>query len=179
MVDELKSQIRRQIRNLKNNITFEEKLLRSAKIFDKLEQTPVFKNSNCVLFYWAMQDEVQTQDFILKYADKKQIILPSVKNDILVLKQYKGVDSLMIGEKYGIQEPDGEDFTDFDKIDLAIIPGIAFDKENNRMGRGKAYYDGLLPKLIAYKIAVCFDFQLIDAVPTDEHDVKMDEIITD
>lgn len=179
MINELKNQIRRQIRNLKNNITFEEKQLKSTKIFDKLELNPIFKNANCVLFYWAMQDEVQTQDIILKYADKKQIILPSVKNDILVLKQFEGISSLKSGEKYGIQEPDGDDFTDFDKIDLAIVPGIAFDKANNRMGRGKAYYDGLLPKLIAYKIAVCFDFQFIDTVPTDEHDVKMDEIITD
>lgn len=179
MINELKNQIRRQIRFLKNNISFEEKKIKSAKIFDKLEQNPVFKNSYCVLFYWAMQDEVQTQDFILKYAEKKQIILPSVKEDILILKQFNGIDSLKTGEKYGIQEPDGEAFTDYNKIDLVIVPGIAFDKAKNRMGRGKAYYDALLPKLNAYKIAVCFDFQLIENVPVDEHDIKMDEIITD
>ena len=172
-------QIRKQIRILKNNISFEEKQLRSAKIFDKLEQNPVFNNAKCILFYWSMPDEVQTHDFILKYAEIKQIILPSVQNSILVLKQFEGISGLKSGEKYGIQEPDGDDFTDFDKIDLVIVPGIAFDKDNNRMGRGKAYYDGLLPKLKACKIAVCFEFQLIDVVPTDEHDIKMDEIITD
>lgn len=179
MVNELKKQIRKQIREIKSQISFEDKLLRSAKIFEKLESNTAFQKAECLMFYWSMTDEVQTRDFILKWADKKVIILPSVQDDILVLRKFEGTDSLISGERYGIQEPLGEDFTDFDKIDVVIVPGIAFDIENNRMGRGKAYYDGLLPKLKAYKIAVCFDFQLINTVPTDEHDVKMNEIITD
>jgi 5-formyltetrahydrofolate cyclo-ligase len=179
MVNEHKKQIRKHIREIKSKISLAEKQLRSEKIFRKLENNTFFQKADCVMVYWSMEDEVQTQDFILKYAGKKEIILPSVQIEELVLRKFDGLESLKTGVKYGIQEPEGEDFIDFEKIDLVIVPGIAFDNENNRMGRGKAYYDGLLPKLNAYKIGVCFDFQLIDAVPTDEHDVKMNEIITD
>ena len=65
-----------------------------------------------------------------------------------------------------------------DKIDLVIVPGIAFDKQNNRMGRGKAFYDGILNKLSGVKVGVCFRFQIVENVPTDEHDIKMNYVIT-
>ncbi len=179
MIDEQKKQIRKEIKQLKSSISFDEKLQRSAVIFSKLEKINIFQKAKCVMLYWSMEDEVQTHDFIIKWTQHKEIILPSIQNDILVLKKFDGVESLKTGEKYGIQEPDGEIFTDFEQIDVVLVPGVAFDKENNRMGRGKAYYDKLLKRLRAYKIAVCFDFQLIDKVPTDKHDIKMDEIITD
>lgn len=178
MINELKKQIRKQIRVLKSQIPLEEKILKSHKIFEKLEQNIFFQNAGCVMLYWSMPDEVQTHDFILKWTKEKQIILPSVQNDILVLREFEGIENLGTGESYGIKEPVGEDFVDYQRIDLVIVPGIAFDKDNNRMGRGKAYYDGLLPKLNAYKIGVCFDFQIIETVPTDEHDIKMNEILT-
>ncbi len=69
-------------------------------------------------------------------------------------------------------------FEEVDKIDLIIVPGIAFDKSLNRLGRGKAYYDKLLKDSKAIKIGVCFDFQLLESVPVDKYDVKMDLIIT-
>ena len=179
MIDEQKKQIRREIKQLKDCISPEEKLKRSVVILSKLEKNRTFQNASCVMLYWSMEDEVQTHDFVIKWAAHKEIILPSVQNDVLALRKFEGIQRLKTGEKYGIQEPEGEDFIDIDRIDVVIVPGIAFDKENNRMGRGKAYYDRLLNKLKAYKIAVCFDFQLIENVPVDEYDVKMDEVITD
>ncbi len=179
MIDAQKKQIRKDIKQLKTAISLEEKLQRSKIIFLKLEQNKFFQQASCVMLYWSMNDEVQTHDFVIKWAAFKQIILPSVQNDELVLRKFNGMQSLKTGEKYGIQEPEGEDFDDFAKIDVVIVPGVAFDKSNNRLGRGKAYYDKLLNKMNAYKIAVGFDFQMIDHVPVDEYDVKMDEVITD
>ena len=78
-------------------------------------------------------------------------------------------------------EPQGKDFTELEKIDLAIIPGMAFDKEGNRLGRGKGYYDRLLQQLrdcTIYKIGICFDFQFLDHIPTEPHDIPVDEVIT-
>ena len=93
------------------------------------------------------------------------------------LRRYTGPADLALGA-YNIMEPTGELFVDYASIDLAVIPGVAFDREGNRMGRGKGYYDRLLPKLRStYKIGICLPFQLVERVPTDEHDVKMDEVI--
>ena len=68
---------------------------------------------------------------------------------------------------------------DESEIDLIIVPGVAFDRQLNRMGRGKGYYDRLLSTLQAPKIGICFDFQLQDTVPTESFDKKMDMIITE
>ena len=80
---------------------------------------------------------------------------------------------------FGILEPTGEVFSDYDNVDAAIIPGMAFDGHGNRLGRGKGYYDRLLPRLTkAYKIGVCFPFQYFDEIPSEEHDVVMDCVVS-
>ena len=81
--------------------------------------------------------------------------------------------------KLNIMEPDGEIFSDYSKIDLAIIPGVAFDHLKNRLGRGKGYYDNFLKNKFIFKIGVCFEFQLLDKIPTTNDDIKMDLIIYD
>ncbi len=129
--------------------------------------------------YWSMDDEVYTHDFILKWHNKKKIVLPVVKGNELELKSFSGLDNLIKGESYGIEEPSGDIFDQPEKIDLIIVSGIAFDKTNNRLGRGKAYYDKLLKSTKANKIGVCFDFQFLASIPVDKHDIKMDLVISD
>ena len=174
-----KDKIRREIKVLKNKISFEEKQKRSSIIFNKIEMLDVFQNAKTILLYWSMKDEVNTHEFIIKWANEKKILLPVVAGDILELKEFKGIDQLKQGEAFGISEPIGKIFREFSGIDLAIMPGIAFDKQNNRMGRGEAYYDKLLIRIPAYKIGVCFGFQLLDKIPINASDINMDLIITD
>ena len=76
---------------------------------------------------------------------------------------------------YNIKEPVGDIHEEI--IDLAIIPGIAFDKNNNRLGRGKGYYDKLLNKLNVYKIGIGYKCQIVDDIQTDKWDIKMEEVI--
>lgn len=125
-----------------------------------------------------MKDEVQTHSFIEKWRAEKKIILPVVIGDILELRLYSGPADLKPGP-YGISEPTGELFTDYSSIDIAIIPGVAFDLAGHRLGHGKGYYDKLLPQLTtATKIGICFPFQVVEEVPTEPFDRKMDIIIT-
>jgi 5-formyltetrahydrofolate cyclo-ligase len=77
----------------------------------------------------------------------------------------------------GIYEPVGEDYSPDKLINLIIVPGMAFDVNNNRLGRGKAFYDKFLSQTSACKIGVGFDFQLVDELPNTEKDIKMDEVI--
>ena len=82
----------------------------------------------------------------------------------------------MIGS-YNIIEPIGTPIP-ASEIDLIIVPGVAFDKSGNRLGRGKGFYDRLLHNLSAIKIGVGYDFQLIEKINTEPHDIAMDAIIT-
>jgi len=179
MIKEDKQTIRRHIREKKKQVSFKEKKIRSQKIWQKLEQNNVFKAANSLMLYWSMKDEVHTHDFIKKWYPEKQIILPAVNGDYLDLKIYQGPESMKKGASFGILEPAGKTFHDVQSIDLIIVPGVAFDRQKNRLGRGKAYYDKLLESYQGPKYGVCFDFQLITRVPADAHDIKMDSVITD
>lgn len=147
-------------------------------MLDKLEQLPVFTEAETVLLYHSLKDEVYTHEFVEKWKGSKTILLPIVSGDELELRRYTGKQDMTIGS-YGIEEPTGKLFTDFKSINLAIIPGVSFDSQGNRLGRGKGYYDRLLPKLSAYNIGICFSFQVSSYVPAEEFDRKMDAVLTD
>lgn len=149
----------------------------SADVLAALEAHPVFGAARIVLLYYSLKDEVDTHEFVRKWSGEKQILLPVVVGDELELRIYTGPQDLAHGA-YGIEEPTGELFTDYAAIDLAVIPGVAFDALGNRLGRGKGYYDRLLPQLTAYKVGICFPFQLVEEVPAEPFDISMDAIIT-
>lgn len=152
--------------------------LQSVNILAALEAHPAFRAANTVLLYHSLKDEVDTHEFIKKWSREKRILLPVVKGDDLELRIYTGPQDMKIGA-YGIEEPIGETFTDYAEIDFIAVPGVAFDREGNRLGRGKGYYDRLLPRIpSAFKAGICFPFQLIDQVPTEPFDICMDVIIT-
>lgn len=173
-----KKQLRKQIRERKKEFSLSEKIELSKPIFEKIEKEELFKKAKVVLLYYSMDDEVYTHDFVEKHYKTKTILLPCVDGDDLILRQYLGIESMKAGEQFGILEPVGKEFNDLEKIDLMIIPGVAFDEEKNRLGRGRGFYDRLLKTVNATKIGVCFDFQVVEQVPTEDFDVKMDVVIS-
>ena len=81
--------------------------------------------------------------------------------------------------KFGIEEPTGEPYDTPEQIELTIVPGVSFDRNGNRLGRGKGYYDRLLPQLRSYNIGICFGFQLSEEIPSEPLDRVMDEVWTE
>lgn len=150
----------------------------SAEILAALEAHPAFRAANTVLLYYSLPDEVDTHDFIGKWSTKKRILLPVVAGNDLELRVYTNPADLAVGA-YGIGEPTGALFTDYAAIDFIAVPGVAFDRNGNRLGRGKGYYDRLLPRIpAAYKAGICFPFQIVEEIPAEPFDIRMDEIIT-
>ena len=169
-----KQELRRYIRNQRD------RLHDSVQNQKPVPLIPRLANADTLLIYSALPDEVPTQSLIDELvAQGKTVLLPRVVNDTdMELRQYTGTQDLQVGA-FGILEPTGGLFTDYEKIDVAVIPGMAFDKEGHRLGRGKGYYDRFLRLLSnTYKIGICFSWQLVDEVPTDEHDILMDQIMT-
>ena len=171
-----KKELRAQIKALKKQHTKEQLLEQSEKILTKLEQHPDFINAEKIMLYSALPDEVQTQAFLEKWHLKKKIILPTVVGDDIIPVEYaKGTD-FAVGD-FNILEPQNEPY--HGDFDLIIVPGVAFDRKGNRIGRGKGYYDRFLCQHLEVKrIGICFDFQLVNEVPTEPLDIKMDEVIT-
>lgn len=150
----------------------------SVEILAALEAHPAFKTANTILLYHSLKDEVDTHMFIQKWSKKKNILLPVVVGEDLELRRYTSPQDLAIGS-YGILEPVGKPIASYTSIDLIIVPGVAFDHHGHRLGRGKGYYDRLLPQIPhAYKIGICFPYQLMEEIPTEPFDICMDEILT-
>ena len=174
-----KKKLRKQITQLKQNYTIESLRELSKEVIELLKKEEVFDTANMVLLYHSLPDEVYTHQLIEELTHTKTIVLPVVVNDILELRSYKGKEDLKLGS-YNIWEPTGEVFTNYDEIDVVIVPGVGFDSIGNRIGRGKGYYDKLLPKIAAKKLGICFPFQYLtkERIPTEPHDIPMDKIIT-
>ncbi|RPH30449.1 MAG: 5-formyltetrahydrofolate cyclo-ligase [Bacteroidales bacterium] len=173
-----KKELRKLIKEKKKNFTPENAAIHSAIIFSRVESLSQFKQAKTVLAYWSLPDEVSTHNFVQKWAHKKRIVLPIVIGDTLELRAFNGLESLVTSDSFGIQEPKTGELIDPQEVDFAIIPGIAFDKKGNRLGRGKGYYDRLLKQTNAYKVAVGYDFQVIDEVPVSSFDVSVDLVVS-
>lgn len=175
-----KSELRKLVRNAKNAVPFEEKVARSRNIMLRVEQHEMFLKSKTLLLYWSMDDEVATHEFVERWYHEKCILLPCVEGDDLLLRQYRGPESMRPGPQFGIPEPVGPVYSDLDAIDMIIIPGVAFDIHNNRMGRGRGFYDRLLKSTPnAYKVGVAFSFQMFDNIPVEPFDVPMDLVVSE
>lgn len=172
-----KSDIRKSIKAVKSGITSAYRRNFSEQIRHKIEELPEFKQAKTILLYYSLPDEVDTSSFLELWKQEKELLLPVVKGQELIICKYQS-GNLKKGS-YGILEPQGEEISDLSIIDLIIIPGIAFDKKRNRLGRGKGYYDKLLSRTTAYKIGICYNCQIIDQLPIEEHDIPMDHIITE
>jgi 5-formyltetrahydrofolate cyclo-ligase len=171
-----KQELRKMIRQRKQQHSVDE----SSAFINRLKDNSHFLHAHTLLLYSALPDEVPTQTLINELVVQgKTVLLPRVVSDTdMELRRYSGPADLQQGA-FGIMEPTGELFTDYAAIDVAIIPGMAFDDEGHRLGRGKGYYDRFLAKLspTTYKIGLCFSWQRVDHVPTDDHDIPMDEVI--
>lgn len=173
----LKQNVRDKIASIKSSFTDKELMGFSSQVMFQLTQSDVFRQAKCILAYYGMKDEVDTKMFIEEYAEKKQFLLPVVVGNDLILKEYSPEKEMKLSS-YGIWEPAGKEFPDYDQIDLVIVPGVAFDRKRNRLGRGKGFYDRLLSQIDAPKTGICFAFQLLDEIPASEQDQKMTMIVS-
>lgn len=165
------------IRSRKAACAVEERERLSSLLCRQVMLHPRWQQAGTVLLYHALPDEVDTS-FLLEELNSslKRILLPVVVGDDLELREFTGG---MREGAFHIMEPVGPVFTAYDQIDLAVIPGMAFDSAGHRLGRGKGYYDRLLPRLThAYRLGLCFPFQLLDEVPAEPHDIAMHKVVS-
>ena len=172
-----KDTVRSRMRARKALLSNDERLSAANAVFRQVEQNPAFMLAERILVYHSLPDELSTLDFIDRWHTRKRFFLPRVNGVNLDILPYDR-SRLHLGA-FHIEEPDGEELTPVEDIELIIVPGVAYDRRGCRVGRGKGYYDRLLSGTKAVKIGVAYDFQLVDDIDTDEFDVPVDIVITD
>ncbi len=148
------------------------KALAARNAFELLEKTAAFMLSEHILLYHSLPDELSTREFIERWADRKHFYLPRVNGVNLDVLPYQR--SRMHLGAFNIEEPDGDVLNDLSGIDMVIVPAVAYDRHG-----GKGYYDRLLSGLKALTVGMAYDFQLVDEIDAEPHDMRVNYIITD
>jgi 5-formyltetrahydrofolate cyclo-ligase len=154
----------------------------SAEIYEKLVSLPELDRAAVVFCYVSIPHEVETRTFIEYLIGRgKTVCVPRCMEDgIMEARAIKSLADLAPSPPFGIAEPDGSaELVGPARIDLAVVPGLAFDRQGRRLGKGGGYYDRFLAKCGAVKCGVCFDAMLEDVLPAGLFDVPMDIVLTD
>ena len=145
-------------------------------------RSSLWQTARSVLLYHPLPDEVDVTPLLTEaHRLGMRIYLPVVTGAESIEARRWTPDTPMLAGAYGIQEPSGVKISkgEYGEIDLAIVPGMGFDSQGHRLGRGKGYYDRLLARMPrAHLMGVCFPFQLLPGIPSEPHDIDMEEVIS-
>lgn len=182
----MKHTLKLQVLEKRKKLADKEVLDKSKKIIHRLKSLKEFQSAKNILFYVSFDKEVNTQELIKELLEEKEknIIVPyTIKNKPnIFLSELKDFVELE-PRAFGILEPKEKYIREFNKdnLDLVIVPGVVFGRNGHRIGYGYGFYDRFLKtiKKEVVKIGLAFDFQLIDKVPEEKHDVPLNKIITE
>lgn len=179
-----KKSLRRIIQDKRNLLTAEIRAEKSKAAVKSFLSAQDYLKSKTIFIYYPFRSELDTTLIIKKaISDGKKIILPRVSGNKLDLYYIEDAERQLKKGSYGIMEPvpilcKSARISD---IDLAVVPGVCFDKNFNRLGYGGGYYDKLLHLLPenVKKIAICFEMQVLPEIPAFDYDIKVDTIVTE
>lgn len=177
-----KNKLRKKYIQIRNNI--KNKKVKSNIITNRVIENEAYKKAKTIALYRSFSSEVDTTKLIeYSIANGKIVCLPKVMDNDLKFYEIGSLSEKFIKSKFGVEEPIGYEFNYIDKrdVDLVIVPGVCFDKEKNRLGFGKGYYDRFLGNTQLNTIAICFSKQILDngLLPITNNDVRVGQIITD
>jgi 5-formyltetrahydrofolate cyclo-ligase len=180
-----KEGIRKEILSKRLELSAEECRLRSRAIETRLFNREEFRRARRIHFYISFNQEVATREMIQKALEMgKEVFVPYLKEESeeIGISEVKDLKKDLRKNRFGIEEPFGPSVAPVSPylIDLWIIPGIAFDPSGNRIGYGKGYYDRLLShRHHGLLTGLAFDFQLVESIPAEQHDIRMNQIVTE
>lgn len=184
----LKQRLRRQMQNKRLALSPAEQTRLAQIITQRLLCTPYFQQAQCIALYWSVRSEVMTSILLDHLTQHKIVTLPRIKGPQLEFAQIEAGVSL-VPNKYDILEPGPQaKIIPANKLDLVIVPLVAFDHQGHRLGTGGGFYDrtfkeyrtrSLLKQENPLLVGLAYDFQKMNQLPRTEFDVKLDFIITE
>ena len=176
-----KNLIRKQMKQLRADMTRTERFEKSMQIFEQLITVPEFKRADRIYTYVSMDNEIDTIMLIdYSLSLEKRVFVPRVSGKDMEFYEISDISELSPGYM-GIYEPDinGRE-PDYSRTGFMCMPGLAFDKSYNRIGYGGGFYDRYLSvenKL--YKASLAYEAQLLESIPAQDGDVRPDMIVTE
>ena len=172
----MKEELRKKYLDIRKNIINKDEL--NNKIYYKVVQNNRIKSAKTILIYISFNNEVDTIKIIKYFLDKKLVAVPKIENNEMNFYYINNVDELKMG-KYHILEPITDKKVIEFKDTVSLTPGICYSKDGYRIGYGKGYYDKFYKRNNVYSIGLCFKECILEEIPYDPFDQKVNEIITD
>jgi len=176
-----KQSLRINFREMERNRPSDEVKSYSKAIFDRLINLEVFKRAHCVGAYLSLPSEVQTDDIIRAcWEAGKQVCVPYY----IAEKKFYGMSRLdpkapIKMKKWNLREPENPEPMEASKLDLILVPAMAFDASGVRLGHGGGHYDRLLLNVTGYRLGLAFHEQVVEQLPREPHDEPVQAILTE
>ncbi|XP_011154455.1 5-formyltetrahydrofolate cyclo-ligase [Harpegnathos saltator] len=187
----VKSALRSKMKNILKNVSPEEKKIQSAKVFEKLCALKQYQESNRISLYLSTEDEIDTLPILKHIFDLgKEAFVPLYHGKTMEMVKLKSMDDYetLPLTKWNIKQPNineyHENALETGGLDFIILPGVAFTMNGKRLGHGMGYYDRYLKKYFEkkstrpYLIALGFKEQIQEDIPSNEHDVLVDIVLS-
>jgi 5-formyltetrahydrofolate cyclo-ligase len=179
-IAELKRQLRRACRQVRDELGDVTRQQASLSICGWIETWPVFQQSSVILAYMPMKDEVDLTRLI-EHRPQKRWVLPRIlleERHRMVFHPY--VSGRLIHHPFGMDEPTPDlPIVPSSEVQLALVPGLAFDRKGKRLGYGGGYFDRFLYDFSGVSLGVTFQALLLDDLPSSEHDILVGWIVTE
>lgn len=176
----MKKEIRREVRRRISELSAEQMAMAAESIFIQIEKLQIFNKAHSIALFASMHDEVPTDFALRRWSELgKRIVVPRVEGDVMRFYDYS--PERMRTGAFGILEPEGDVECRPEEIDLIIVPARAFTTRGERLGRGGGFYDKYMSQreFRAAKVGIAFGCQIFDELPCDEHDICVDEVVTE
>lgn len=174
-----KTEIRKSLKKLRDSLTSDERESASNAVNARLFNMDCWKNAVSIYTFVSYNSEIDTYSIMKKaLSEKKRLFVPKVEGKDMLFYEIMDIDRDLQPGAYGIMEPVTA-AQDISRAGLMIVPGLAFDNRKNRLGYGGGFYDRYLSlPNVHTTVAIGFDFQVIDKVPCEENDIKMNYVVT-
>jgi len=175
-----KRTLREKMRAMRKGLSSEAQRCAGEAVFERVIGFAPYQNARCVMAYIACRGELSLAPVIEDIlARGKTLALPRCEEGrLLTARKITTLDALVPG-MFGLMEPaKSAEIVPPEKIDLIFVPGTAFDRALYRLGQGGGYYDRFLGGTDALRVGLCHDMALLESVPREAHDMRMDAVIT-
>ena len=167
-----KAAIRKRMRMVRDMV--DDRLIRSVELWSLVAALAEYAAASAVMAFKGFRGEPDTDPLFARVvADGKRLLLPRIEDGNIVVCDAGG---LMTTSRIGVDEPQGPALS-FDVVEFVIVPGLAFTPDGDRLGYGGGFYDRFLPQVQAPNAGVCFAEQVVDALPVDAHDVRVQRVV--
>lgn len=179
MIKTQKKELRRFVRGCVLAISQSELKRRSERLVERILGLEDYRKARTMALYWSLPGEVATHELVRRALTDKRVVLPVVTGESMHFAVVAPDMSNLVEGAFGVMEPRVGEVCPPEEIDFMLVPGMAFDREGGRLGHGKGYYDRYFELYKGVTVGVCFDFQMVDRVPCEPFDRRVDMVVSE